>query len=163
MKTPVLTLLLAMTTALCACGDEGKGWQKPKRDFMAFQTEVMPVLLRDCAFSTCHGSSERFFRVWGPGRTRLNPMTRAFDQLTGDEASLNVQHAASMIDNAHPNRSLLLRKPLAVEAGGAGHLGADKFGRNVYRTVNDDGYLKLSRWVLNVPPPAAPATTTPAQ
>jgi hypothetical protein len=152
-------LALALCGALLsACGDEGKGWQKPRRDFMAFQSDVMPVLLRDCAFSTCHGAPERFFRVWGPGRTRLNPLTRAFDIMTGDEASLNLQHAVSMIDNTNPSRSLLLRKPLAMEAGGAGHLGADKFGRNVYRTVNDDGYLKLSRWVLNAPPPVpAPA------
>jgi hypothetical protein len=163
MKAPARMLWVGLALALCgallsACGDEGNGWQKPRRDFMAFQSDVMPVLLRDCAFSTCHGAPERFFRVWGPGRTRLNPMTRAFDIMTGDEASLNLQHALSMIDNANPSRSLLLRKPLAMEAGGAGHLGADKFGRNVYRTVNDDGYLKLSRWVLNAPPPApAPA------
>jgi hypothetical protein len=60
-----------------------------------------------------------------------------------------------MIDKADPASSLLLRKPLAVEAGGAGHLGVDKYGRNVYRTAQDTGYLVLARWVMSpeVPPP----------
>ena len=123
----------------------------------------MPVLLRDCGFPTCHGSHDRFFQVWGPGRARLNPMTTVFDQLTGDEASLSYSLALAMIDGQHPGRSLLLRKPLAVEAGGSGHRGTDRYGRDVYRTINDSGYLTLARWVFSPPPaPAAPATGTAA-
>lgn len=134
-----------------ACQKAAEGWHPAKPSFQQFQVEVFPVLLRDCAFSTCHGSKDRFFRVWGPGRTRLNPMISAeFDKLTGDEASNTYQLALSMIDAAQPSRSLLLRKPLAVEAGGAGHRGADKFGRNIYRTVNDPGYLSIAHWVFTV-------------
>lgn len=142
-------LMLPLLLAAVGCQKNSAGWQPPaKRDFQQFQKEVFPVLLRDCAFSTCHGSTDRFFRVWGPGRTRLNPMSLEFDPLTGDEASSSYQHAQSMIDTQNPSRSLILRKPLAVEAGGSGHRGADKFGRNVYRTVNDQGYLTIARWVF---------------
>jgi hypothetical protein len=143
--------LAATVSCLLACSDGGPGWQPPQRDFRQFQSEVFPVLVRDCAFSTCHGSEQRFFHLWAPGRTRLNPMTRAFDVLTGDEVSDNFQRALSMVDTKDPSQSLLLRKPLAVEAGGAGHRGVDNFGRNLYRTVNADGYLTLSRWVFGVP------------
>jgi hypothetical protein len=153
MRNPlvVLVLTLALAAGATACEKKSAGWQPARPSFRQFQTEVLPVLLRDCAFSTCHGSNERFFRVWGPGRTRINPMTsNEFDPLTGDEASNSYQLALSMIDSEQPSRSLLLRKPLAIEAGGAGHRGADKFGRNIYRTVNDAGYLSLAHWVFSV-------------
>jgi hypothetical protein len=114
------------------------------------------VLIRDCAFHACHGAPERFFRVWGPGRTRLDPTMRSFAQLTGTETETNYFVALSMVDAKHPSRSLLLRKPLAVEAGGAGHLGVDKYGRNVYRTVNDPGYVAIAKWVNSVQMTTAP-------
>jgi hypothetical protein len=40
-----------------------------------------------------------------------------------------------------------LRKPLAVERGGADHEGVDKYGRNVYRTPDDEGFSTIARWV----------------
>lgn len=134
---------------LAACQTERDAFQVAERDFRAFREDVYPVLLRDCGFHTCHGAGERFFRVLGPGRARLDPAARAFDLPSGDEVALSYQLALSMIDAEHPQDSLLLRKPLAVEAGGANHLGADDFGRDVYRTVNDAGYLVLARWVLS--------------
>ena len=109
------------------------------------------MLLRDCGFPACHGAKERFFRVWGPGRSRLpNDMgviPEAFDLPTGDELSASYSLALSMIDEQHPVASLLLRKPLAIAAGGAGHLGVDGYGRDVYRTAEDSGFLAIARWV----------------
>ena len=61
-----------------------------------------------------------------------------------------------MIDSRRPGRSPLLRKPLTVTAGGAGHVGTDRYGRDVYRTTNDPGYLVLARWVFSVAPVAPP-------
>jgi hypothetical protein len=148
-------LVLAL---LCcgACADEASEGAFARREFMQFQREVYPVLLRDCGFPDCHGAPERFLRVWGPGRSRLPGATTtpgAFDLPTGDELSATYSLALSMIDAGDPARSLLLNKPLAVEAGGAGHLGVDKYGRNVYRTAQDAGYLVLARWVMSAPPP----------
>lgn len=117
-----------------------------------FESEVYPILLRDCGFHTCHGSSDRFFRVWGPGRARLGDVPALSDK-TKQEVEASYQRAISFIDERDPGRSLLLKKPLAVAAGGAGHLGIDKFGRNLYRTTDSPGYLTLSRWVYSVKKP----------
>lgn len=152
----------AWLCALLACGavactDTGGEGEFPKRNFMSFQREVYPVLLRDCGFPACHGDPERFFRVYGPGRVRLPGETvnpAALDQPTGDELSLSYALAQSMIDLDEPGNSLLLRKPLAVEAGGAGHFGVDPYDRDVYRTEQDPGYLAIARWVFSEDPSA---------
>lgn len=159
--TQACTALALGLTLLAACSS---GESKPvevKRDFKLFQREVYPVLLRDCGFPACHGAKDRFFRVWGPGRSRLptgdGTLPEAFDLPTGDELSTSYALAQSMIDGAHPAKSLLLRKPLAVAAGGAGHLGVDGYGRDIYRTQEDTGFLTIARWVYT-DPAAAPAT-----
>jgi hypothetical protein len=147
---PGLAYAVVVLLHLCAC-DQGHGWQFPQTSKVPqFTEEVMPVLLRDCGFHTCHGSTERFFRVWGPGRVRLDPKTRAFDPLTGLELEASYNMAVSMINPGDPNLSLLLRKPLAREAGGAAHGGADPLSRNVYRVPTDPGYAALQRWVESI-------------
>ena len=148
-KVLIWELCIAGLLALSACST-GPGWTTAALSVTDFKDEVYPVLIRDCAFQACHGAEGRFFRVWGPGRTRLTPLlSNAFSEATGDEINRSYERAVSMVDHADPAQSLLLRKALATEAGGSGHLGADKFGRNVYRTVDDAGYLTLSRWVYS--------------
>jgi hypothetical protein len=141
-----------------ACADAPPTAPPARRDYQQFQREVYPVLLRDCGFPDCHGAGDRFFRVWGPGRTRLpkadGTIPGAFDVPTVDEVSASYSLALSMVDEANPKVSELLRKPLAVEAGGASHKGVDKSGRDVYRTADDGGYVTLARWVFSEPPPA---------
>ena len=161
-----LGLVSLLAIAAAGCGEENPrvGLASiPARDDKEFVTAVLPILLRDCGFQACHGSQERFFRVYGPGRTRLpstvpilieDPKT---DGLQGYERDYTMQLARSMIDPDNPADSLLLRKPLAVEAGGAAHEGVDKYGRNVYRTPGDDGYRKLARWVFYIAPTMAAA------
>ena len=156
-------ILLAL--AGVACADTSGLAAKPDYSLDEFAVVALPVLLRDCGFHACHGSQERFFRVYGPGRVRLNPADLPFDDLDGFEAEISFTLTKGMIDPITPKESLLLRKPLAVEAGGSGHEGVDKFGRNVYRTPDDDGFLTLQRWVLNYAPQmqqAATGVTPPA-
>lgn len=153
---------LAMLTGF-ACADAREQPASARREFMQFQREVYPVLLRDCGFAACHGAGERFFRVWGPGRNRLPGETglpEAFDLPRIEELTATYSLALSMIDEGDPGQSLLLRKPLAVEVGGAGHLGLDRYGRDVYRTQQDSGFVALARWV-HAPPPAMPAAPSP--
>jgi hypothetical protein len=139
---------LFVLTALAGCDPE-PGWAPSTLEQFRFEDEVYPVLLRDCGFHACHGAEERFFRIWGPGRVRMDDrVSTAFSAATNEEINASYQRAQSMVDSRDLTGSLLLRKSLAVEAGGAGHLGADKFGRNVYRTVDDPGYIVLSRWVF---------------
>ena len=137
-----------------ACEEAQTIGTAPARPFRAFQGEVYPVLLRDCGFPACHGNEERAFRIFGPGRLRLPGETAipdALDQPTLDEVRISSRYARAMINPEDPQSSPLLRKPLAVEAGGAGHLGVDPFDRDVYRTTEDSGYVVIARWVTTVP------------
>lgn len=164
-------LACALCVASAGCADPIPPADFAQRDFNKFKREVYPVLLRDCGFPACHGHPARFFRVWGPGRVRLPTQTtdangmaistlpEPFDVPTIAEQQGTFAFALSMIEERDVPSSLLLRKPLAVEAGGAGHLGTDSYGRDVYRTTQDSGYVTIARWVLSES--TAPAMAAP--
>jgi hypothetical protein len=169
MQRAFQTALLILVLAAGGCSEDNSGSAViAVRDEGQFTNMVLPVLQRDCGFQACHGAPERFFRVFGPGRTRIFRSDKClnktdppcpFDPLTGDEQYDSLLLAQSMIDPQNPSESLLLRKPLAVESGGADHEGVDKYGRNVYRTTRDEGYRIIARWVLYEAPRMAAATT----
>ena len=144
-STALASVLLGLSS-LSGCDDPQKGWEAAgiDHDF----NEVYPILIRDCGFHTCHGSEERMFRVYGPGRARLSNDLRAYEAVTGDELSLSFSIALSMIDTEHPERSLILTKPLALEAGGAAHGGIDDFGRKRLPHDANEGYLAIKRFVM---------------
>ena len=138
--------------ALCGlthgCGKTGQ-WSgpPPTPDFKGFSEHVYPVLLRDCAFSGCHGAEHRFFQIFGPGRTRLLASTKPNDAVTTDEIKRSYDRASSMLATSDQiGDALLLRKPLEVSQGGQGHKGVDNFGRNVYRSASDPCYVVISMW-----------------
>jgi hypothetical protein len=142
---PVAWLALAM---LLGCAD-GKEWSGslPPGDYADFEANVYPVLLRDCAFSECHGGEQRFFQVFGPGRVRLDPLLYSADPAIPAEVMLSYERAVSMIaSDGDVGRSLLLTKPLEAAAGGQGHQGTDTLGRNVYLTKLDPSYAVLRGW-----------------
>ena len=113
----------------------------------SFEIDVYPVLVRDCGFPSCHGSRDRFFRVFAPNRTRLDPLTPIDDPPTGAEVEASFERARSMLAGASsPESALLVRKPLAVRAGGAPHMGIDEHGRNVYESADDPRYQVLLSW-----------------
>lgn len=147
-----IDLLAWLVTAAIGCVDESTALTLATPDRVRFDQEVYPVLLRDCGFHACHGSTERFFQVFGPGRGRLDvATTKPLDAATDAERLHSYERARSMLDVKAPESSLLLRKPLAVAAGGAGHEGADELGRNVYQSKTELGYAALERWVLGIP------------
>jgi len=148
--------------AFCAsgCGSAGEfSGPLPTPDGQRFVSEVYPLLLRDCAFVACHGGPERFLQVYGPGRVRLDPSTtKPNDPATLPEVLHSYERARSMIATAdRPERSMLLGKPLEPEAGGQGHKGIDDFGRNVFGSTRDPGYVLLASWARSqgAPPTAA--------
>lgn len=119
----------------------------PEPDGAMFVSEVYPILLRDCAFSTCHAAPARFLQVYGPGRRRLDTNINYDDDMTLDEVLYSYDRARSMLATAaDPTQSFLLRKPLEVAAGGQGHFGVDGFGRNVFQSRDDDDYRVLLNW-----------------
>lgn len=127
-----------------------------------FTDQVYPVLLRDCAFHACHGSGDRLFRIWGPKRSRISDPTLSLSgeperARIGAEIQGTYEMAIGFIDVKHPEESILLRKGLDPQAGGSGHLGLDRYGRNVYRSGDSPGYVTLSKWVYEMSARAAAA------
>jgi hypothetical protein len=146
-----------MAWGMAACSDAAGPLELAQPDAERFAADVYPVLLRDCAMSECHGSSQRFFRVVGPGRVRLSKATQPLEPATDAEIMASYDRARSMLVPApHADQSLLLRKPLELAAGGASHMGRDAFGRNVYATKDDPGYVAITQWAMTTAPKAEP-------
>lgn len=149
---------LMLASAACTTGSEFSG-PLPTPDGASFVEEVYPMMLRDCAFVACHGASNRFLHIVGPGRARLEPhRTKPGDPATLSEVLHSYDRARSMLATADRREdSLLLGKPLEPSAGGQGHEGIDELGRNVFATANDPAYALLLRWAHSkgAPPTAA--------
>jgi hypothetical protein len=133
---------------LGGCAD-AKQWSQPvaSPDGEQFVSDVYPMLLRNCAFSTCHGDRHRFLQIYGPGRARMHLGTLPGDEMNLDEVLFSYDRARSMLAASDSvEHSLLLTKPLDVHAGGQGHKGVDLYGRNVFASRNDPGYATLLDW-----------------
>jgi hypothetical protein len=163
------SLLVVFALLLASCASDVQEGPPPVLDRAQFDLTAYPILIRDCAFPDCHASEERFLQVFGPGRVRLTnePMFDVF-ACTGEpeapascptvveqERSLAYGRAVSMLTAGSVDDSLLLRKPLAEDEGGAPHRGTDELGRNVYLTKSDPGWQALRAWA------AATTVTTP--
>jgi hypothetical protein len=148
----------ALSMFLAACADSSAELHLPAPDQAAFELQVYPVLLRDCGFPECHGSQQRFFRVYGPGRVRYPSPTPTpiFAPATAAEISASYHRARSMLANEDGvDHAPLLRKPLYAEHGGA-----DDWGENVYRSASDPNYVILANWAHSVPRGAAAPTVS---
>lgn len=133
--------------AVAACGQElGPAAELRDVDTQAFETDVYPILLRDCAMSECHGADGRLFGIVGPGRVRLSKDTGPLEPATPDEIRVSLSRARSMLEQDAVELSPLLVKPLAKAAGGASHKGSDRFGRNVYLSRDDARWEAIARW-----------------
>lgn len=154
---------LGVFLLLSACTVDAPPLRVPSPDANQFALEVYPLLLRDCGFPACHGDPRRFFRVFGPGRTRLSPELLPGDPATADEIQQSYERARSMlVGEPSIARAALLRKPLAAAAGGAGHGGEDAWGSNIYASPEDPRYQLLRAWALALPStPAADAGSLP--
>jgi hypothetical protein len=147
-------VLAAFVSSFTACADPATQLQLPTPDPTMFEKQVYPLLLRDCGFPACHGDHRRFFRVFGPGRSRFPriPETGLFDPATPEEIELTYYRARSMLANEEGvENSLLLRKSLHADHGGV-----DEWGRNVYSNETDPGYMILSSWARTLPATGAP-------
>ena len=141
---------------LSACGYPDGKREMPEPDYDTFASDVYPVLLRDCGSPACHGTHARFFQVFGPGRARLSADSAPHDPSTAQERTLSYTRACSMlVDPKGIEHSPLLRKPLARAAGGPGHGGDDVWGRGVYASREDEGYVAIFAWALSADEPAS--------
>lgn len=137
----------ALAIVLAGCVSAEGELQIPDADPAVFRSTVYPVLLADCGYPACHGDPARFFRIFGPGRTRLDPATEPYAPATAAELAESYARTRSML--VSPDgvaRSPLLRKPLAVAAGGASHGGDDVWGQPIYRSKQDARFAALFFW-----------------
>ncbi|MGB0680546.1 MAG: hypothetical protein ACPGUV_12870 [Polyangiales bacterium] len=146
----VAALVCSILLGLSSCSETLSDARPPEPSRCAFERDVYPVLNRDCGFVACHGNPARFFQVYGPGRTRLDPATDIYAPPTTAEIERSYARARSMLavaaDGELPE---LLRKPLE----GSGHQGLDAFSRNVYRDDSDPRWAALRAWVDEESPP----------
>lgn len=147
MRLQLIALAVGLALAAAGCATEPSYAEPPAVDRAAFESDVYPILLRDCGYTGCHGNPDRFFRLYGPGRTRLDAATGLFDRPTSAEIDASFDRARSMLSGVPDARqALLLRKPLESSAGGAAHRGTDALGRNVYASTDDPSWQVIARW-----------------
>jgi hypothetical protein len=146
-------LLLTLMSVGCAPG--GADLPVPTPSAERFVREVYPVLLRDCGFPQCHGSVDRAFQVFGPGRTRLlqvpnaEPAEDIFAPVTSLELQVSYERARSMLTRTDGQHDyFLLRKPLDVGAGGTTHAARQGLTQNVYATREEPAWQLLQAWAL---------------
>jgi hypothetical protein len=122
----------------------------PALSYDCFKATVEPELLGSCAFRNCHGKAERPLHLYSMAGVR-GPNANASDiTLSDEEERANFQSAVVYASATSAGLPDLLRKPLQLEQGGAGHGGVDRFGRNVYGSQQEAGWQALSDWVNGV-------------
>ncbi|MBK7194826.1 MAG: hypothetical protein IPH80_20290 [Myxococcales bacterium] len=100
----------------------------PVGDAAVFVAQAEPVLERHCADASCHADADRAFALYSPGRRRADPERQFLHEpLTADELAANARAVAGFaLDPLHAGTAidacLVLCKPLAVTAGGCGHV-----------------------------------------
>lgn len=148
-----MRVLALFAVTVSGCAFEAPPASPPSPRYDTFESEVYPILMRDCGFPDCHGNEGRFFRVYGPGRHRLTERTNPDDlqdfdaPATEAEVRESFERARSMLASAgRPEDSVLLRKPLEIDRGGAPHLGIDEHGQDVFPSPDDPRYQAILTW-----------------
>jgi hypothetical protein len=109
----------------------------------AFAEHVQPELGARCASGGCHGVAMRPLALYAPGALRADPLRLHLDEpLTWTELENNAARVAAFAHGQTVTESLVLRKPLAVIAGGCYHGGGD-----VFADRQDPGYEVLRSWL----------------
>lgn len=136
---PALPLLLATLFSLaCSAPSEPppppSGGQRPVLDFARFVDEIEPLFARHgCAMEgACHGGGIR-------GTFELSPRS-------APDAAFDFAQTSLQVDALDPQGSLLLLKPLALDAGGLPH------SAKPFASRDDTDFRALSDWATEVKP-----------
>lgn len=143
MRLASITLALLVLAPACITPPTGDR-DLPALDFEVYENDVQPILAERCANPTCHGRADRPLSIYAPGRYREDPSrTYLHEPLTEEELVVNYLGACAFsLGITDPGDCLLLRKPLAVDAGGAGHVGGD-----VWMAEDDAEYRVVEAWL----------------
>ena len=126
--------LVAPAVALVACALEPPPpVPLPVGDTEVFVSVAQPALDRRCADASCHGDADRPLALYSPGRRRADPARlHLIEPLTAEELDANARAIAALAleplaAGAPIDACLVLCKPLAVPAGGCGHVVGEVF------------------------------------
>ena len=142
-------MLAVALFGLVGCQD---GLEDPKPltalDEPYFRCKVQPILTKSCSAFACHGDARRYYRVFARNRLRVRGSEKDRNAaLTALERGSNFDASRAFVDMNAPRESLLLSKPLDIQAGGSFHRGAELFnGGDVYTDRNDPDFKTLEAW-----------------
>lgn len=143
--------LAAFVTAL-SCGCE-KGLTDnaplPALDEAYFRCRVQPILTKNCAQLACHGTPDRYYRIYARNRLRYGIAGEAQrnSPLNEGERKFNFDATRAFLNVDKADESLVLKKPLESDAGGFYH-GATKLGlSNVFPSVEASEYQTVLKWI----------------
>jgi hypothetical protein len=107
-------------------------------DFEAFKARVQPIFLHKrkglARCYVCHSQGTPF---------RLQPLSPGSASWTDDESRKNFEAARRLVNAANPDATLLLRMPLAAEAGGI----AFHPGGKHWTSKDDPEWRAIAAWV----------------
>lgn len=153
-RRTLVTAAAAAAFSACVtfgCAEEPDPIQIPRGDVDVFAADVQPIVDAQCANPSCHGRVERPLSLFSPGRYRMDPERTFLDEpLSRDELEMNARAVAAFATEVAPegvDGCLVLRKPLALAAGGCGHEGG------VIWSSRDDREHRLVRgWLARLVP-----------
>jgi hypothetical protein len=151
----VLVIALAGTSG-CAL-DVPPPLALPAGDVVVFAQRTQPVLDRACASAGCHGRIERPLALYSPGHRRSDPARTFLNESLSDSELLANARAIDAFaleplrDSLPIHDCLVLRKPLALAYGGAGHEGGELFP-----SPDDRDYQAVQAYLETLVLPEAP-------
>jgi hypothetical protein len=110
-------------------------------DVDSFSTYVQPVIRDTCTSLDCHGKIERPLRLYAIWGLRIDSSQRDMPE-TSEEMAANADAMFTMDPDLLAGESLVLLKPLAVDAGGMKHEGDD-----IFETRDAPGFVCLQAWL----------------
>ncbi len=120
----------------------------PVGDEAVFAAAAQPALDRRCAEPSCHADAARPLAIYSAGRRRADPARlHLVEPLTAEELGANARALAALaleplVGGAAIDECLVLCKPLAVAAGGCGHVVGQ-----VFATTDERDYQGLRAYL----------------
>ncbi len=141
-RASALALAYAVAGAGCAVEEQGDAPVAVSGELADFAAYVQPVLRVGCASLDCHGNAGRPLRLYARNGLRQVATSRGQDATDAEMTANMIAIAGLDPAAADIEDHLLLRKPLAVEAGGLHHVGGD-----LWLDQNDGVYRCLHAWL----------------
>jgi len=141
--------ILLFSLVLACDGSLGEQKSLASLDEPYFRCKVQPVLTKSCSAFACHGDAKRFFRVFARNRLRAQGAEKDRNAPFSDaERAANFDSARAFVDDGSIDDSLILVKPLDVNAGGRFHRGREIYGQgDVFSDRNDPDFKTLQSWL----------------